>query len=188
MPDKQLLSEMERKMKLSLQATAEDMATVRTGRASPAVLDKILVEAYGSRMPIKQLANITAPEPRLLIIAPWDKSVTNSIISAITKSDLGFNPIKDGDIIRVPIPQLTEERRKELAKLVARKTEQGKVAIRNIRHDAVDELRKRERDKENPISEDEVRRTREEIYVITKRYEEEIDKLHKNKEAEIMEV
>ncbi|MCS6859438.1 MAG: ribosome recycling factor [Abditibacteriales bacterium] len=188
MPNKQLLSEMERKMKLSVQATAEDIATVRTGRASPAVLDKVLVEAYGSRMPIKQLANITAPEPRLLIISPWDKSVTNSIVNAITKSDLGFNPVKDGDIIRVPIPPLTEERRKEMVKLVARKAEAGKVALRNIRRDAVEELRKLEKDKEHPISEDEVRRTREEIDKIIRRYEEEIDRLHKHKEAEIMEV
>ncbi len=183
-----VLAEMERKMKLSVQATAEEFSTVRTGRATPALLDRITVEYYGSQLPINQVATITVPEPRQLIINPWDKSVAGTIEKAISKSDLGFVPIKDGDILRINVPALTEERRKEMVKLVAKKAEHGKVAIRNIRREANEELERQKKDKENPVSEDEIERIEKEVEKVTHKFIEEIDELKDAKDKEIMEV
>lgn len=185
---KQVLAEMERKMKLSVQATAEEFSTVRTGRATPALLDRITVEYYGSQLPINQVATITVPEPRQLIINPWDKSVTGTIEKTISKSDLGFVPIKDGDIIRINVPALTEERRKEMVKVVAKKAEHGKVAIRNIRREANEELERQKKDKDNPVSEDEIERIEKEVEKVTHKFIEEIDELKEAKDKEIMEV
>lgn len=185
---KQVLAEMERKMKLSVQATAEEFSTVRTGRATPALLDRITVEYYGSQLPINQVATITVPEPRQLIINPWDKSVTSTIEKTISKSDLGFVPIKDGDIIRINVPALTEERRKEMVKVVAKKAEHGKVAVRNIRREANEELERQKKDKDSPVSEDEIERIEKEVEKATHKFIEEIDELKEAKDKEIMEV
>lgn len=183
---KDVLAQAEKKMKASVQATSDDLATLRTGRASPALLERIVVEYYGSSVPIKQLANISAPEPRLLVVSPWDKQAASAIEKAIARSDLGLMPQHDGNVIRLPIPQLTEERRKDLVKVAAKRSEQGRVAIRNIRRDAIEDLRKLE--KSEHTSEDEVRRAQEQMQKITDRYIEDIDRLLKVKEAEIMEV
>ena len=131
----QLLKEMDRHMLETIDAAKREFAMIRTGRANPAILDRVLVEYYGEKVPIKQVGTISAPEPRLLMISPWDKQMIKPIVGAITSSELGLNPNTDGNVIRVPLPQLTTERRKELARMVGRKTEDGKVGLRNIRRD-----------------------------------------------------
>ncbi|MDH7571216.1 MAG: ribosome recycling factor, partial [Armatimonadota bacterium] len=135
-----VLEEAEEKMKKAVEATRREFNGIRTGRASPALLDRISVDAYNDHLPLNQVATISVPEPRLLVISPWDKSIIGPIERAIMKSDLGLNPNSDGNVIRLAIPPLTEERRRELTKLVHRKAEEGKVAIRNVRRDANDEL------------------------------------------------
>jgi len=176
----------ESKMQQTIEATKREFATIRTGRANPAILDNIQVEAYDSRMPINQLATISAPEPRLLVVSPWDKSVLGAIRNAITTSNLGLNPQSDGNILRIPLPQLTEERRKELAKMVSRRTEESKVAIRNVRRDAIEDLRKLEKNHE--ITEDDLKRAQDQVQKLTDKYIQEVDRLHDAKVAEIMEV
>ncbi|MBI3921914.1 MAG: ribosome recycling factor [Armatimonadetes bacterium] len=185
---KQTLAEMERKMKISVHATGEEFATVRTGRASPGLLDRITVEYYGSHLPVNQVATITVPEPRQLLISPWDKSVSSTIEKAISKSDLGLMPIKDGDVIRINVPQLSEERRKEMVKLVAKKAEQGKIALRNIRRETNEELERKKKDKENPVSEDEIERIEKEVQKVTDKHVAEIDELKDAREQEILAV
>lgn len=167
-------------------ALLHEFAGVRTGRASAAILDKIHVDAYGSSMPLNQVANIKAPEPQTLIIEPWDKSVMGAIEKAIQASDLGLNPSNDGMVIRVPFPPLTEERRKELVKLCKGYAEEGRVAIRNIRRDANHKLEKLGKGSE--VSEDDVRRAEGEVQKLTDAHIKEIDETLKRKEAEIMEV
>jgi len=174
------------RMNKSIEATVHEFAKVRTGKASTALLDGVRVEYYGNMVPLNQAATVAAPEPRLLTIQPWEKSMVPEISKAIMKEDLGLNPVPDGNIIRVPIPPLNEERRKELVKLVKKLAEEGKVAIRNIRRDANDHLKKAEKDKE--ISEDEHHRTADEIQKMTDEHIAEIDKLVTAKEAEVMEV
>ncbi len=183
---KDALAQAEAKMKASVQATHDDLATLRTGRASPALLDRITVEMYGAPMPIKQLATISVPEPRLLVIQPWDKAALSPIEKAIAKSDLGLVPQKDSAVIRLPIPTLTEERRKDYVKLAHKKTEAGRVAVRNVRRDLIEQLRKMEKDEHLP--EDEVHRATEQAQKITDRFVADIDLLLKAKESEIMEV
>jgi ribosome recycling factor len=173
-------------MKQSVEATGKEFAFIRTGRANPAVLDRIEVECYGATLPLNQVATISAPEPRLLVVAVWDKTLVPEIRKAITSSDLGLNPVVDGAVLKVPLPQLTEERRQEMAKLVARKTEEGKVAVRNIRRDSIEELRRLE--KAHEIREDDLHRTRNQIQELTDKFIEELDKLHDSKVEEIMEV
>lgn len=173
-------------MKQSVEATRHDFATVRTGRASPALLENIPVEAYGSTLPMNQVATISAPEPRLLVVAAWDKSLAPEIRKAITSSELGLNPVVDGAVLKVPLPQLTEERRTEMSKLVARKTEEGKVAVRNIRREAIEELRRLE--KAHEIGEDELHGTRSEIQEVTDKHIAQLDELHDAKVKELMEV
>ncbi|MCS7254134.1 MAG: ribosome recycling factor [Armatimonadota bacterium] len=182
---KALLNDAEQRMKKAVEATASNLAMLRTGRATPALLDHIRVEYYGTMYQLKQLATITAPEPRLLIIAPWDKSLIDSIQRAILGSDIGLTPSTDGNVIKVPIPPLTEERRHELVKLTNKRAEEGKVAVRNVRRDILEELRKLE--KEQSISEDEVRRARSELDKITSKHIDEIEALRKAKEQEILE-
>ncbi|MBA3725573.1 MAG: ribosome recycling factor [Armatimonadetes bacterium] len=174
------------RMSHAVEAAHRDFQTMRTGRASPAMLDRIEVEAYGAPVPINQLANISVPEPRQLLIQPFDKSLTQSIERAIQKSDLGINPITDGHGIRLTIPQMTEERRKEMVKQVHARAEDGCVAVRNVRRDAIDHLKKSEKAKE--ISEDELKRLEVEVQKLTDKFVEEIHVLQKKKDAELMEV
>ena len=183
---KQTISEMERKMKASLHDLENDLATLRTGRASPALLDKIMVEYYGSPTPLKSLASITTPDSRQLLITPYDKSVTGQIANAISKSELGLQGIKDGDSVRVSVPHLNEERRKEMVKMAGKKAESHKVAVRNVRRDANDQLKRLEKD--GQLTKDELQRHEAEVQKITDRIVAEIDKLRAAKEADIMEV
>ncbi len=173
-------------MDKSYQALLHEFSTVRTGRASASLLDKIQVDAYGSSMPLNQVANVKVPEPQTLIIEPWDKSVMGAIEKAIQSSDLGLNPSNDGQVIRVPFPPLTEERRRELAKLCKGYAEEARVAVRNIRRDANHKLDKLAKDGE--VSEDDVRRAEAEVQKATDAHIKEIDEALKRKESEIMEV
>jgi len=174
------------RMEKAIGSLKKELSTFRAGRANPSLLDKIVVEYYGAQTPLSQLANITTPDPRTLIIQPWDKNVASEIEKAILKSELGLTPNNDGVVIRINIPTLTEERRKELVKLVKKTGEESKVAIRNIRRDGNDDLKKIE--KSGEISEDESRRTQDEIQKLTDKYIDEVDKVVSHKEAEIMEV
>ena len=182
----QLIAEMERKMKASLQDLEKDLGTLRTGRATPALLDKITVEYYGAQTPLSQVGTVSSPDPRQLLVQPWDKSATSAIVTAITKSDLGFQATKDGDNVRVSIPSLNEERRREMVKMAGKKAEAHKVAIRNVRRDANDGLKKME--KEGDLSKDELQRHEGEVQKITDRVIIEIDRLRQVKETDILEV
>jgi ribosome recycling factor len=182
----EVLKEAEERMQKAVEALKDDLQTVRTGRASPALVERLPVDYYGVPTPLVQLATISAPEPRLLTIRPWDEKIVPIIERAILKSDLGLTPSSDGKIIRLAIPRLTEERRKELVRLVVRRVEEGRVAVRNIRREAVDDLR--ELEKEGLISEDEMYRGRDEIQKLTDRYIAIVDDVGLKKEAEIMEV
>jgi len=174
------------RMQHSIEATERDFGTVRTGRATPALLDRVKVEYYGSEMPINQVATVSVPEPRQLLISPWDKSVLPAISKAIHASDLGLTPNSDGSTIRLEIPTLTEERRKELTKSVHHKAEEGKVAIRNVRRDANEHLDKREKAKE--ISEDDAERGKKEVQKLTDEFIVKVDEITAKKVEEIMEV
>jgi ribosome recycling factor len=185
-PVPRVRQETAQRMDHAIEATRREFTAIRTGRANPGLLEHVMVEAYDTRMPLNQLATISAPEPRLLVVAPWDKTLIGPIRNALTQSDLGLNPLSDGNILRVPVPELSEERRKDLAKLVGRKAEESRVAIRNIRREAIDELRKLQ--KAGEIPEDESRRAQEEIQKATDGHTKEIDRLHDVKVAEIMEV
>lgn len=181
-----ILKSCDDRMEKALGALKSHFATVRAGRANPAILDRVQVEYYGSTMPINQVGSVTSPEPRLLVITPWDKSALVEIERAITKSDLGLTPTNDGSVIRISIPQLTEQRRQELVKQVKKLAEEGRVAVRNVRRDVNDDLKKLE--KSGDISEDEIRRAQEKVQASTNRFIGEIDKLLDSKEQEIMEV
>jgi ribosome recycling factor len=181
-----LLKQMDERMDKAIANLKKDFATLRAGRANTALLDKVQVEYYGSAMPINQLANVTAPEPRLLVITPWDKSALAEIEKAIMKSDLGLTPTNDGSVIRIAIPSLTEQRRQELVKMAKKMAEESRVAVRNIRRDINEDIKKME--KSGDISEDESRRTQEKVQQTTDRYVGDIDKLLAAKEQEIMEV
>lgn len=176
----------EEKMDKRIQSLGKEFAVVRAGRANPALLDKIVVDYYGVPTPLNQLSNISAPEPRLLMIQPWDKSVIGAIEKAILKSDLGLTPNSDGNIIRIAIPQLTEERRKDLVKMVKKMAEEARVAIRNIRRDANDDIKRME--KAGDISQDDSRRLQDKIQELTDQYVEKVNGVLAVKEAEIMEV
>ncbi len=182
----EILKDLEERMKKSVEVTQNEFAGMRAGRATPALLDKIQVNYYGTPTPINQLANVSVPEARLLVIQPWDKSVLPEIEKAIMKSDLGINPNNDGSVIRLAIPQLTEERRAELVKVVKKKAEEGKVAIRNLRRDGNDELKAAQKD--GDISEDDLKRGQESVQKLTDKYIKEIDTLTAAKEKEIMQV
>jgi ribosome recycling factor len=175
-----------RRMDRSVEATHTEFNTVRTGRASPALLDRINVDYYGQPTPLKQLATISAPEPRLLTVQPFDPGSLKAIEKAIQESDLGLTPANDGKIIRLPIPQLTEERRKELVKVVRGMAEEGRVAVRNVRRDAIHHLKQLVDD--GDIGADEERRSEELVQKVTDEHVSKIDDLLKHKEAEIMEV
>lgn len=173
-------------MQKAVEAAKREFASVRTGRASPALLERVTVDYYGTPTPITQVATVTVPEPRLLLIQPWDKSLVREIERAIQKSDLGLVPNSDGTLIRLPIPSLTGERRKDLAKLAHKLAEEARVAVRNIRRDHKDKLERLE--KKGELSEDEVRRAVDELQKLTDRHIAEIDTLLSAKEKEITEV
>ena len=178
--------EYESKMKKTIEVVKGDFASVRAGRANAAVLDKIQVEYYGAMTPLQQVASISSPDPRTLMIQPWDASVLKEIEKAIQTSDLGINPQNDGKVLRLAFPQLTEERRKELTKQVRKYGENGKVAIRNIRRDAVDQFKSME--KKGEITEDDRKDYEEELQKLTEKYCKEIDTLVAAKEQELMAV
>lgn len=183
---KELEKGIQEKMDKTLSVLKNEFATLKAGRANPTILDRILVDYYGSQTPINQLANIAAPEPRILTISPWDVKAIPLIEKAILKSDLSMNPTNDGKLIRLVVPQLTEERRKELVKVVKKLGEDAKVAARNIRRDGNEHLKKLKKD--GKITEDELKKSEEDTQKITDKHIKEIDKMIETKEKEIMEV
>lgn len=176
----------EHRMQSAVTALDRDLDTVRTGRARPALVETLKVEYYGTPTPLNQMAAINAPEPRLITIQPWDKTQLGTIEKAIQKSDLGLTPTNDGNIIRLAIPALTEDRRKELVKVVHKKVEEARVAVRNVRRDSLDHLRKLQHDKQ--ISDDDERRAQERLQKLTDKYVAEVDKHGHAKEQELLEV
>ena len=181
-----VLRESEGKMKKSVEALRHNLATIRTGRASPALVEHLPVDAYGSSMPLNQLAGISVPEVRMIVIQPYDASTMKAIEKAIQNSELGINPSNDGRVIRLAIPQLTEERRRDLTKLVRNRVEESKVALRNVRREALDDLRQLEHEK--LISEDDQRRGQDQFQELINRYTRDLDQIGTAKEAEVMEV
>ena len=183
---KETIAEGEERMAKAIEALKRDLATVRTGRANPALVEHVRVDYYGTPTPLKQLASVTVPEARLLTIQPWDKGSLPAIEKAIQKSDLGLNPSSDGNVIRLAIPPLTEERRRELVKVVHKKVEEGRVEIRNIRRDAHEMLRDFKKGKE--ISDDQEFNAQEDLQKVTDRFIADADKIGQEKEAELLEV
>jgi ribosome recycling factor len=182
----ELIQDASRRMDRSIEATRNEFNTVRTGRASAALLDRIQVDYYGQQTPLKQLATINVPEPRMLTVQPFDPSSLKAIERSIQESDLGLTPSNDGKMIRLPIPQLTEERRRELVKVVRHYAEDGRIAIRNVRRDVMSDLKELAHDGE--IGDDDERRAEERAQKLTDEHVKKIDELLKAKEAEIMEV
>ena len=180
----EVLTETRRKMDKVLEAMARDLSRVRTGRASVALLEGIKVECYGTTMPISQVASLAAPESRLLTVQPWDSTVLGDIEKAILKSDLGLNPVNDGKIIRLPIPALTTERRKDLVKMVKKMEEEAKVALRNVRREANEDLK--EMKKEKLLAEDDAHRGTDEVQKITDEYTKKVEAQAADKEKDIM--
>ena len=176
----------ERRMQKAVEVLKQDLSSIRTGRASLALVERITVDYYGAPTPINQVASISIPEARLLVIQPWDRKLLIDIEKAIQKSDLGINPNNDGQVIRLAIPPLNEERRREMVKTLHKKLDEHKVAIRNIRRDVHDKLRDREKKKE--ISEDELKRSEDRLKKLTDRFTDEMEKVGKTKELEILEV
>ncbi len=174
------------RMEKAVQILQEDLKALRTGRASPALLEKVKVEYYGTLLPLNQIASITAPEPRLLVVRPWDSSALPAIEKAILKSDLGLTPMNDGKVIRINIPRLTEERRKELVKVVSKRLEEAKIAVRNCRRDGLEQLK--ELQDEKLISEDEFFRARDKLDELTEEFVKKIDEIGEAKRKEIMEI
>ncbi|MFO7973048.1 MAG: ribosome recycling factor [Candidatus Hydrogenedentota bacterium] len=185
MPNK-LEKEAQTKMGKSVEAFAHELSSIRTGRASVSLLDSIEVDAYGAKMKLNQLGNVAAPEPRMLLVTPWDKSQIGAIEKAILASPLNLTPSNDGHVIRIPIPQLTEERRKDLVKLVGKLAEEARVAIRNVRRSVMDEVKKRQKD--GDIPEDDAHKLTDQVQKITDEHVEKVDEMLEAKEAEIMEV
>jgi ribosome recycling factor len=180
------LQDIEGKMKSLVKVFREELATIRTGHAAPSLVEHIKVEYAGVPTPLNQLAGISAPEAGLLIIQPWDRSSISSIEKAILKSELGLNPSNDGNIIRIGIPPLSEERRQELIKIVHRRVEERRVAVRSLRHEAMNEFKRLEKDKE--ISQDEQRRAQDQLQKLTDRFISDIERIGEDKEKELMEV
>ena len=184
--EKELLDDARHRMDKAVEAVRTEFNTVRSGRASVGLLDRVHVDYYGTSTPLKQMANIAAPEPRLITVQPFDKTAMRSIEKAIMESDLGLNPSSDGQVIRLPIPTLTEERRRDLVKLVHRLAEDGKIAVRNVRRDCMKDLK--ELVHEGEVGEDAERRAEESLQKATDEHTHRIDDLLKSKEAEILEV
>jgi len=175
----------EKHMKATIEKTEAELATMRTGKASPALLDGVKVDYYGAKVPLKQVANVSVPDSKLITVQPWEKPLVGEIVKAIQTSNLGLNPQSDGTFIRIPLPPLTEERRKELVKTVKHMVEEAKVAIRNVRRDAIEKLKKLEKD--HAITEDDLHRNQKEIQDLTDKSTEEIEKVLAAKEKEILE-
>ncbi len=182
---KDILADARERMEKTIDALQNDLRAIRTGRASPALVERLMVEYYGVATPLIQLAGVTVPEPRMLMIRPWDRQTLGVIEKSILKSDLGLTPSNDGQVIRLVIPQLTEERRRDLNKQVARRVEEARVSARNIRRDAVEMLRDAE--KEKMIDEDDLHKGQEQVQELTDKYIKQIDEIGKAKEAEILE-
>lgn len=180
------LKEYEKRMQGAIDALKKEFAGLRTGRASVSLLDPVMVEAYGQRMPLNQCGTVSAPEPRLLSVQVWDKGLVIAVQKAIREAGLGLNPSADGQLVRVPIPELNEERRKELTKIAHKYAEQARVAVRNVRRDGMEDLKKAEKDK--TISQDEHRRLHEEVQKMTDRFVKSADDTLAVKEKEIMTV
>jgi ribosome recycling factor len=183
---KDTLAQAETKMKKSVEALRHHLGSIRTGRASPALVEQIKVEYYGTEMPINQVANISAADARMLVIQPWDRAALRPIEKAIQTSELGINPTNDGQVIRLAIPPLTEQRRRDLTKNVRKEVEESKVALRNLRRDAQNDLKKLETEKQ--IGADELKRAQEKLQELTDRFTREVDQVGAAKEAEVMEV
>ena len=186
MPLEEQMKQAEDKMKKAVNNTKEDFSMVRTGRASPTLLERIEVDYYGTKTPLTQLAGISVPEARLLVISPYDKSALSAIEKAIMASDLGINPSNDGSVIRLSIPPLTEDRRKELIKQVKERSEEGKIAVRNVRRHAKEEMERLEKD--HQVSKDDLVRTEKDLQKLTDQYTDEIDVLFSHKEKELFEI
>jgi ribosome recycling factor len=181
-----LFEDAERRMQKAIDALKQDLNGIRAGRASSALVDRITVDYYGSPTPLNQVASIMVPEARMLVIQPWDRKMIPDIEKAIQKSDLGINPNNDGQVIRLNIPPMSEERRRDLVKTLHKKLDEHRVAVRNVRRDVQDKLRDREKKKE--VSEDELKRSTDRLQKLTDRYIEDMDKVGKAKELEILEV
>lgn len=179
-------AECKQKMENAVEAVQREFSKLRAGKATPALLEGIRVDAYGSQTPLNQVGSVGAPEPRLLVVQPWDKSLIGAIEKAIRASDLGLNPANDGQVIRVPIPALTEERRKDLVKVAKGNAEDGRIAVRNARRDANDQLKKAA--KAGDLTEDEEKRAHDQVQEMTDKFVKEVDALLKAKEDEILEI
>jgi ribosome recycling factor len=182
----ELLRDCEARMQKTVEATHRELSTIRTGRANVGILDRVEVDFYGSRLPLSQVATISAPEARMIVIAPWDRNALAPIERGLMKSDVGLTPNNDGTVIRLIIPQLTEERRREMTKVVHRKIEEGKVAVRNVRRDIIEDLRSLK--KSGDVAEDEEKRTEEQVQKLTDKFVYELDIARTAKDAELMEV
>ncbi|TMN23936.1 ribosome recycling factor [Lentibacillus cibarius] len=181
-----IVKDMQSKMEQAVQSFSKNLATVRAGRANPAILDSVNVDYYGATTPLNQLSNISAPEARLLVITPFDKSAIGNIEKAIQKADLGLSPSSDGNVVRINIPALTEERRKELVKIVGKYAEESRVQVRNVRREANDQLKKAE--KNGDLTEDDLKKEQDNVQKETDKHIDKIDQLVKEKEKEILEV
>ncbi len=181
-----ILASAEERMKKVLEATRRELAGIRSGKATPALLDTVRVEAYGQVMPLNQVGSVSAPEPRLLLVQPWDKSLIKAVSRALQLSELGLNPTDDGVVVRVPIPPLSEERRRDLVKVVAKLAEEGRVHIRQVRHDVNKEVKHRQAESE--LSEDDAHKLTAEVQKLTDRYIGLVDETLRKKTAEVMEV
>ena len=182
----EVIADTKSRMEKAMEALQRELTAVRTGRASPSLVERVQVEQYGTEMPLNQLANIAVPEARMITITPWDKSAIGAIERAIRKSELGLNPSNDGSMIRIAIPPLTEERRKQMVKVVHTKVEEAKVAVRNIRRDAIAQAK--EFKEEKMIGEDEERRAETQIQEVTNKFTARADEIGKDKEREVMQV
>ncbi len=186
MVTQKILADAEERMKKIVEATRRELASIRSGKASPALLDTVRVEAYGQMVPLQQVGSVSAPEARLIVVQPWDKTLLKAVSRAIQQSDLGLNPTDDGAVVRIPIPQLTEERRKDLVKVIAKLTEDGRVHIRQVRHDVNHTVKHQQHDHE--LAEDDAKRLTAEAQKLTDRYIAMLDEILKKKTAEVMEV
>lgn len=181
-----VLQSLDQRMIKAMQALKDELASLRTGRASTSLLDRVMVVAYGSETPLNQVASMNVPEPRMIVIQPWDKKLIKPIEKGILEANLGLNPANDGVVIRVPLPELTEERRKELVKLVYKAGEQAKVAMRNVRREIMDQYKKKEKNKE--ISQDDLRQMEKVVQERTDQHVKEVDEIVVHKEADVMRV
>lgn len=182
----ELIQAAEERMKKALESVRHEFSGIRTGKASPQLLDTVKVESYGTSVPIQQVGSVSAPEPRLLVVQPWDKSLIKAICKGINEAQLGLNPTDDGNVVRIPLPTLTEERRKDLAKLISKFAEEGRVHVRQVRHDLLKSIK--EQEKSGALPGDDATRLSGEAQKLTDRFTAQIDELLKKKTAEVMEV